>query len=57
MRIHYSCARCRENLLVELDKTVIRQDPRNDVQDYDIQDFDCPKCGHSNLIKIFLEVE
>lgn len=57
MGIYYNCARCGEELFVEVADLIIKQDKRNDIQDYDIQDFDCVECGHSNLIKIFLEVD
>lgn len=56
MEIIYNCSKCgEENSIYQKDFTIYR-DKRKDetIQDYDLQDNDCPNCGHSNFLRIFV---
>lgn len=60
MKIIYNCSKCDAELIVEVENIEITANGERHLaidQDHDIQDFECDRCGHSNLIKIYLEVE
>lgn len=59
MTIIYSCAKCGEDLVVhEKDAKIYRINRKHETeQDFEVMDNDCPNCGYSNFLKIFVEVD